>query len=368
MPTRAGSDIDVSDLVGPEAGMVLRLRRLGAVIIGKARQSEFAFAANLRKDAPWNPWDARTKRMAGTSSGGSAVAMASRFAVFTLGSDAGGSVRQPAALNGVVGYKATVGFLPTDGALALSSTFDSIGTFHACVADAALALSALRDEPPIAPRAPRGLRLGLDRRFALDTASPGVAARFAAALDALQREGVELVPMSTPGVDEIPRMAGQLVPAEMVAFYGAERLRANRDLIDPVAWERIVPGLEASAHDYLRLVALHRELVRRGVAAMEGLDGWVMPTVPEFPQPVADFPTVERVHWWNGRVNDATRLANYLGQCGISLPLPADEPGALPAGLQLVCAPGADRALLAIAMAVESVIGPGDAPDLSGFC
>jgi Asp-tRNA(Asn)/Glu-tRNA(Gln) amidotransferase A subunit family amidase len=163
-------------------------------------------------------------------------------------------------------------------------------------------------------------------------------------------------------------MAGQLVPAEMVAFYGAERLRANRDLIDPVAWERIVPGLEASAHDYLRLVALHRELVRRGVAAMEGLDGWVMPTVPEFPQPVADFPTVERVHWWNGRVNDATRLANYLGQCGISLPLPADEPGALPAGLQLVCAPGADRPLLAIAMAVESVIGPGDAPDLSGFC
>jgi aspartyl-tRNA(Asn)/glutamyl-tRNA(Gln) amidotransferase subunit A len=368
MPTRAGSDIDVSDLVGTEAGMVRRLRRLGAVIIGKARQSEFAFAANLRKDAPWNPWDARTKRMAGTSSGGSAVAMASRFAAFTLGSDAGGSVRQPAALNGVVGYKATVGFLPTDGALALSSTFDSIGTFHACVADAALALSALRDEPPIAPRAPRGLRLGLDRRFALDTASPGVAARFAAALDALQREGVELVPMSTPGVDEIPRMAGQLVPAEMVAFYGAERLRANRDLIDPVAWERIVPGLEASAHDYLRLVALHRELVRRGVAAMEGLDGWVMPTVPEFPQPVADFPTVERVHWWNGRVNDATRLANYLGQCGISLPLPADEPGALPAGLQLVCAPGADRPLLAIAMAVESVIGPGDAPDLSGFC
>ena len=111
-----------------------------------------------------------------------------------------------------------------------------------------------------------------------------------------------------------------------------------------------------------------KESLRRGIAAMEGLDGWVMPTVPEFAQPVADFPTVERVHWWNGRVNDATRLANYLGQCGISLPLPADEPGALPAGLQLVCAPGADRALLAIAMAVESVIGPGDAPDLAGFC
>jgi aspartyl-tRNA(Asn)/glutamyl-tRNA(Gln) amidotransferase subunit A len=151
MPTRAGSDIDVSDLVGPEAGMVLRLRRLGAVIIGKARQSEFAFAANLRKDAPWNPWDARTKRMAGTSSGGSAVAMASRFAAFTLGSDAGGSVRQPAALNGVVGYKATVGFLPTDGARAVG------------VARRAADRAARAARPAPRPRSPLRPRHGVAR-------------------------------------------------------------------------------------------------------------------------------------------------------------------------------------------------------------
>ena len=136
-------------------------------------------------------------------------------------------------------------------------------------------------------------------------------------------------------------MAGQLVPAEMVAFYGADRLRANRDLIDPVAWERIVPGLEASAHDYLRLVALHRDLVRRGVPALD----------LQFHFQLADLLGERR-----------------LRQCGVSLPLPADEPGALPAGLQLVCAPGADRALLATGMAIEQVIGPGDAPDLSGFC
>lgn len=367
MPTRAGSRVDISDLVGAEDGVVRRLRRLGAVILGKTKQSEFAFAANLRTDPPWNPWDARVKRHAGTSSGGSAVAMASRLAGFTLGSDAGGSVRQPAAFNGVFGYKATVGHLPTSGALALSRTFDSIGTFHPDARDAALMLAALREEPPIAARPARGLRLGLDRAFALEGVSAAVAARIEPALEALQRAGVELVPMKTPGIAEIPVMAGSLVPAEMVAFFGHERLVANRDRIDPVAWDRMSAGMTLPAHAYLTLLALQQRLVVQGRAAMRGLDGWIMPTVPELPLPLSEFATLERVRWWNARVNDATRLANYLGQCAATLPLPPPTPGDLPVGLQIVCAPDADRALLAIAMAVEDVIGRAPAPDLSGF-
>lgn len=367
MPTRAGSRVDISDLVGAEAGMVRLLRRRGAIILGKTRQSEFAFAANLIHDPAWNPWDARTKRQAGTSSGGSAVAMACRFAAFTLGSDAGGSVRQPAALNGVVGYKATAGGLPTEGALALSSTFDSIGTFHADVHDAAFVLAALGDEAPVIPRGIKGMRLGLDRRIALDNLAPGIAARFGAALAELERAGVTLVPIEVPGIEVVPCIAATLVPAEMVAYYGRERLLAHRAAIDPVAWDRIAQGLAVTADEYLRVRHLQDQLVRRGITAMEGLDGWVMPTVPEFAQPLADFPTLEHVRWWNTRVNDTARLANYLGQCAIALPLPPAAPGDLPASLQLVGAPRADRALLSVALAVEEVIGRCPAPDLSGF-
>jgi aspartyl-tRNA(Asn)/glutamyl-tRNA(Gln) amidotransferase subunit A len=367
MPTRAGTNIDIGDLVGPEDGVVRGLRRGGAVIIGKTKQSEFAFAANLRHDPPWNPWDAATKRHAGTSSGGSAVAMACRFAGFTIGSDAGGSVRQPAALNGVVGYKSTVGGLPTAGALQLSATFDSIGTFHPSVADAAVVVTALRDDAPIQTRSLKGLRLGLDCRFALDGAHEDVAGAVGTVLEMLRCAGVELVSMATPGIDEIPLISGKLIPAEMVAFFGRDRLLANRARIDSVAWERLAPGIELPAHEYLALLRLHRQLVRQGLEAMQGLDGWIMPTVPEVPLPLSEFPTVERMNWWNTRINDATRLVNYLGQCGVSLPLPPRSPGDLPIGLQIVCSPNADRSLLSIAMAIETVIGRSPAPDLNGF-
>lgn len=365
MPTRAGSRVDITDLVGAEGTLVRTLRDQGAIILGKLKQSEFALATNITHDPPWNPWDLETKRQAGTSSGGSAVAMACAFAGFTVGTDAGGSVRQPAALNGVFGYKATVGYLPADGALALSTTFDSIGTFHRCAADAAWLVAALRAEPPIAMRPVRGLRLGLDRRFAFGDASPEVAQRTRAALDSLAQAGVEFVDVETPGIAEIPLMAGKLVPAEMVAFFGPERLLAHRDEIDPVAWERLEPGLGLPAHEYLALLRLHRELVRRGVEAMQGLDGWVMPTVPDVPLPLADSATIEGARHWNARINTRARIVNYLGQCGVSLPLPSSMPGALPVGLQLACAPGADRELLAIAMGIEHVLGPPVLPALS---
>lgn len=365
MPTRAGSRVDIADLVGPEGSLIRKLKRQGAIILGKLKQSEFALATTISHDTPWNPWDLEIKRQAGTSSGGSAVAMACGFVAFTIGTDAGGSVRQPAALNGVVGYKSTVGYLPTDGALELTSTFDSVGTFHASAADAAYVLAGLRDEAPIMKRPARGLRLGLDRRLALADCAPEVAARTEVALAALSRGGVELVAIDMPGAAEVSLMAGKLVPAEMVAYFGRERLLANRERIDPVAWERLEPGLALPAHEYIALLRLHRRLVGQGLAAMEGLDGWVMPTVSDLPLPVRDFATVERARHWNARINGCARLVNYLGQCAVSLPLSPPRAGDLPVGLQLVCAPGADRQLLAIAMGVEDVLGRAPPPPLA---
>ena len=139
MPTTAGSDVDIADLVPPQGRFVDRLQRAGCVILGKTATTEFALGGfNLRRPPPWNPCDPEVARMTGGSSHGSAVAMAAGLCAFSLGSDTGGSVRWPAALCGVVGYKATTDHWPQDGIFPLSRAMDSIGVFTRCVADAAL--------------------------------------------------------------------------------------------------------------------------------------------------------------------------------------------------------------------------------------
>jgi aspartyl-tRNA(Asn)/glutamyl-tRNA(Gln) amidotransferase subunit A len=133
MPTTAGSRLDIHDLVPPQGSFVNALQRAGCVILGKTRTTEFALGGfNLDRPPPWNPCDANVPRMTGGSSHGSAVAMAAGLAAFTVGSDTGGSVRWPAALCGVVGYKASgsgKGSWPCDGVLPLSPELDSIGIF-----------------------------------------------------------------------------------------------------------------------------------------------------------------------------------------------------------------------------------------------
>ena len=118
MPTNAGSRVDVSDLVPPQGPFVTALERAGCVLLGKTVTTEFAMGGiNLAHRMPWNPCDAQTARMTGGSSHGSAVAMAAGMAAMTFGSDTGGSVRWPAALCGVVGYKASTDHWPVRGRL-----------------------------------------------------------------------------------------------------------------------------------------------------------------------------------------------------------------------------------------------------------
>merc|ERR1711969_310813 len=123
MPVRAGSDVDVASLIGPEGSFVRRLRRAGSVILGKTRTIEFALGGaggvNQRRGTPRNPCDATVFRGCGGSSSGSAAAVAAGFSAFAVGSDTGGSVRIPAAFCGLVGLKPTTGLWPTDGVFPL---------------------------------------------------------------------------------------------------------------------------------------------------------------------------------------------------------------------------------------------------------
>jgi len=357
MPTTAGSEVDVSDLVAPQGRFVDRLQRAGCVIVGKTATTEFALGGfNLKRPPPWNPCDPDVARMTGGSSHGSAVAMAAGLCGFSLGSDTGGSVRWPGALCGVVGYKSTTDHWPQDGIFPLSKGMDSIGVFAADVADARLVHAALAGEPVGRARLPGTLVLALPGEHFLQNLDPAVAACFDRALDLLRSAGVTLRDVALPEAGEIDEVFGRLVTAEWLAFVGRDRFLANEAVIDPVVVARVRGGLDLRADEYVRLSSRQQALTKIIAQRAEGIDAWISPTVVQLPAPCAGFRSVEEVAAWNRMATQNTRPGNLFGQCGISLPM--QHLGApLPAGLQLCAAPGHDRHLLAVAETVEAAIG-----------
>lgn len=357
LQTTAGSRVDITDLVPPQGSMVNRLECGGAILLGKTRTTEFALGGcNLRDSAPWNPCDSAVARMTGGSSHGSAVAMAASLAGFTLGSDTGGSVRWPAALCGVVGYKTTTEHWPLDGVFPLSRSMDSLGTFTSTIADAAWIEGAVTGTPPPVPTITTSLVLALPGEHFFENIGTEVQACFDEALRLLRRAGVAVVERPLPEAGEIDAVFGQLVTAEWLAFVGRERFLANESLIDPVAAARIRQGLDLPADLYVRLDRRREALVRIIAARAEGIDGWISPTVPTLPQPCSEFADVTSIAAWNRLNTQNTRPGNLFGQCGVSLPM--HHLGAsLPVGLQIMAPPGNDRALLSAALAIEAVIG-----------
>lgn len=373
MPTTAGSRLDVHDLVPPQGSFVNALLRAGCVILGKTRTTEFALGGfNLDRAPPWNPCDVSQARMTGGSSHGSAVAMAAGMAGFTVGSDTGGSVRWPAALCGVVGYKASSSRWPCDGVFPLSPALDSIGLFTRSAHDAAFVHAALGGHAMRSSPALRGLTLAVPTRHYRDQLDEPVLRCFDIAVARLREAGAHVVAAETPEAGEIDEIFRSLVPADLLAFLGRERVTAQMDRMDAVAADRLQFAFELRADDYARMLWRRGEVQRRVAERSAGIDGWLTPTVPMVPQPTAHFRSVADVAAWNRRATRNTRPGNLFGQCGISLPiqhLGAEHPGrdsdaALPVGLQLCAAPGQDLSLLSMACAMEDLLGRPSAPML----
>ncbi|MBN9536892.1 MAG: amidase [Alphaproteobacteria bacterium 65-37] len=357
--TLAGSKaLDDAKPAAADAPVVARLRAAGAVIVGSTNMSEFAFSGvgfNPHYGTPGNPAD--RKRVPGGSSAGAAVSVADRMAVAALGTDTGGSVRIPAAVCGLVGFKPTARRVPIDGVVPLSTSLDSIGPLANSVEDCAIVDAVFAGEPISVPAAAplAGLRFAVPKHFVMSELDPTVTAAFERACKALSAKGVKIEQIDLAELDELPTInaTGGFAAAESYAWHRDLIARRGNEY-DPFVHPRIMRGKDMSAADYIELLARRADLQRRVSAITSNYDAVIMPTC------AIVAPTLDEVATSDGFVKKNmlllrnTSVGNFLDRCGISLPCHAA--GELPVGFMLMGETMADRRLLALARSVAPVV------------
>ena len=357
--TRAGSRV-FSRLAAVDAGAVARLRAAGAVFIGRTNMVEFAFGGvglNPHYGTPKNPYDRAAGRVPGGSSSGAAVAQADGMCVMALGSDTRGSIRGPAALCGIVGWKPTAARVPRDGAFPLSFALDSVGPLANSVACAAAYDAVLAGVPDtgLAELPARGLRLLVPRSSALEDLDRDVGAGFETALSRLAAAGAILSERPMPAFDRQDEYfkGGGYAGAE--AYHIHRPYEARIGEYDPRVGKRILLGRSLSAADYLAFGELRAEMMREVGAAAAACDAIVMPTVPCIAPTIAEADASDDDYFrWNARILRNNGLINFLDGCAASVP--CHEPGRAPVGLMVCGVAHSDRHTLAAAAAIERAL------------
>lgn len=395
-PTTCGSKI-LQDFVPPyDATVVTKLRAAGSVIVGKTNTDEFAMGSSTENSAyqtTHNPWD--LERVPGGSSGGSAAAVAASMVPLALGSDTGGSVRQPAALCGVVGIKPTYGRVSRYGLVAYASSLDQVGTFGRDVRDAALLLGAIAGhDPRDSTSAPLpvpdytaalkgstadlcGVRVGVPREYWGEGLAQGVRDVVRVAIDQLADLGAEVCEVSLPHTEYALPAYYLIAPAECSANLARyDGVRFGLSAPDaPDIWEayrltrergfgaevkrRVMLGTFALSAGYYDAFYLKAQKVRTLIKsdfdrAFEDVDVIVGPTTP-----TPAFKIGEKVDDpMQMYLSDVFTLScNLAGICGLSLPCgfvcSSDKTAELPVGLQIQGPAFGEEGLLRVAYAYE---------------
>lgn len=347
-----------------DAEVLARATRGGAVCLGKTTMTELAFSGlgiNPKFGTPANPHDGKIERVPGGSSAGAGVSVASGLAAGAIGTDTGGSVRIPAAWNGLVGLKTTAGLLPLSGTVPLSPSFDTVGPLAKDVQDASALLALLegRQARPAVAADLNRLSLWLPGGVGWSEVEPQIASALDTAIRRLVRAGVKIVEHALPELDEIHALAwnpkASRLVAEAYAQWG-EVLRENEKLIYRPVFERVMAGEKLMAGDLLRADLSRRDITAHYLAATAGVDAVLMPSVAIAPPPIAELEPGGDAY---GRANRMalrnTTIGNQLGLTAISLPCGQDDNG-LPIGLMLQSAPYTEERLLSIGLAVERAL------------
>ena len=376
-PTLAGSTaLRHAPAAVADSPAAARLRAAGAALLGRTHMVEFAFSG-VGTNPHWPTpvaWDARSgalpgpARVPGGSSSGAGVSVASGAAFIGLGSDTGGSIRIPAALNGIVGFKNTARLVPTSGAVPLSTTLDTACALTRSVQDAIVAheiLSARRVMRSPVPLA--AWRLAVPATLFLDGMEPQVAEAFERTVAQLQRAGARITRIALPEVAQLDdlQVHGSVAAAESFAWH--RRLLATHGAeYDPRVRSRIERGAAMSAADYINLLQARREWTARMEAAMAGFDAMLSPTVPILAPCIADVAPADGLDAAQDAARDKsfaranalllrnTSVVNMLDGCALSLPCHA--PGELPVGLMVWHAALHDDAVLNIGLKIEQLL------------
>lgn len=347
-----------------------RLRAAGAGLIGRTHMVEFAFSGVGNNPHFGTPaaWDGRYHQPAGQgdhvpggSSSGAAVSVATGAAFIGLGSDTGGSIRVPAALNGIVGFKNTARTTPTQGVLPLSTTLDTVSAMTRSVRDAILTHEILSGTRVPAGHRPIGdYRLGICKRYFQDGMDATVARAFERTVQALAQAGARITEIDLPLMDEIASLnaTGGFSPAESYAWH-RELLARDGARYDPRVAARIERGANMKACEYMDLQRGRAHWIQRMNQAITGLDAVLAPTVPiTAPLRPSVAPGAERDEAFfrvNALLLRNPSAINFLDGCAISLP--CHQPDELPVGLMLWQGAMHDHTVLQLALQVEAMLG-----------
>lgn len=358
-PTTAGSLVlQNAPHASRDCTVVQRLKAADAVIIGSTNMTEFAYSGlglNPHYGTPRNPFDRDTGRIPGGSSSGAAVSVIDGMAAAAIGTDTGGSVRIPAALCGLAGFKPTARRIPMDGMVPLSPSLDSVGPLAPTVACCALidsVLSGTSYRPPLAPSLP-SLRLGILQGYVLDSLDDHVGSAFARAIDILESAGASVEPIQFSRLEEIPS-ANQFAATEAYAWH-RNLLAQSQHQYDPHVAYRIQPGASMLAADYIRLTQLRQEIISDAQTELAAVDAILLPATQSIAPPIAELVASDDDYFHaNGAMLRNTSVFNYLD--GTALSVPMHEAGEAPTGIMIAGLRGSDQTILRAGITIETAL------------
>jgi aspartyl-tRNA(Asn)/glutamyl-tRNA(Gln) amidotransferase subunit A len=367
LPTTGHSKILIDNVARADAVVTAKLRAAGAILLGKLSTHEFA-VGGPSFDLPWpparNPWD--RDRFAGGSSSGSGAGLAAGFFPVSIGSDTGGSIRNPASLCGIVGMKPTYGLVSRRGVLPLSFALDHVGPMTRTVRDNALMLQVIAGHDAGDPasadaripdytadldRGVRDLRIGVIRHFYTKDveADPEQVAALEAAVEALAKQGALIREITLPSLADFSACGQIILAAEAYAVH-EHWLKTRPEDYGARARERLLAGAGLTASQYLQAVRWRLALKQRTLSAFADIDVAITASGMDPACRIDDLVALARNYWRQARMP-----FNVTGQPAVAIPAGFSR-GRLPLSLQIVGHPFGEAACYRVAQAYESTM------------